>query len=269
MDKETETPTMEERPLVKPVAKKWVSPKLIFLVLGLVVLGELFWAGKTLLSPTLKPQIKKIQPLSQAQLVLSSARLNYMVGEVVPIRIKVVTGGRVVDGVDVILHFDPKILEATPGSFFKGKTYKDYPLIDIKQSDGVIKISALTLPGFPGFMGVGTFGLINFKAKAAGSAKLAIDFQKDSTVDSNLIEASTSKDILAQVIAPDILVGDSKVVEKITEQKICNGYTQYCFTNKGKTGTQFCRKGVTEGDACVFAPQITVSCTPCSGTTSK
>lgn len=238
--------------------------KLIFIFLAIVVILELLWVGRVLFTPTKKSKPDHIQQLGSGSIILVSDKASYQTDEIIPVQIKLSTGGREADSIDIILRFDPKILEASNSSFEKGELYKDYPLIDISQNLGIIKISAVALPDTYGFNGVGIFGKINFRAQTGGQTKIITDFKKGSTTDSNLIEAGTTKDILKEVFDLDLAIGENPITEQRGGLKVCGGYKQYCQDISGRIGMQFCQGGVLQNEVCIFDPILTESCTSCS-----
>lgn len=189
-------------------AKSFFSgPKIIFVILGIIVLGEFVYALKVLNSP-LPPapvQRKTVAPLSSAKISLNSPKLSYSLNEIVPVSVVVASGGRTLDGTDVIIHFDPKILEATSGAIVKGKTFDEYPLMTVDSKKGLVTVSGInSLKN--GFKGAGQFIMINFKAKTTGKAAVVIDYKPGSTSDSNLVETETSKDILDGVDNLELII---------------------------------------------------------------
>lgn len=180
--------------------KKWYQTwRIIYPILGIVLIVELILGLKTLLAPLPKAQIQKLQPISGARIVLVSSKTAIKVGESVPVTIRVVTSGHNTVGTDLALSFDPKILQADTNSFIRGKIYSDYPLVSIDSKIGTIKVSGTTSSVKQGFNGVGELGTINFIAKAAGETTLTVDFKKGSTDDSNVVDVNDSKDVLENV----------------------------------------------------------------------
>src|SRR3989344_3759616 len=178
--------------------KKLLTPKLIFIILGVALLAELVWAVVTFVKPTPPPlPVAKIQPVTGAKMVLVSPKKSYDTGEIVPVTVRVASGGRLIDGVDALIKFDPKVLEATSGAIKKGIIFAEYPLSSVDSKAGLVKISAIS--STKSFSGIGVLANISFKAKSAGIAKLMIDFEKDQTTDSNVVEAQSSKDVLDEV----------------------------------------------------------------------
>lgn len=245
-------------------SKKWQIFKIVFLLLVFIVAAEIIWAARTLFTPVSKIQVNEIEPLSAARIILDSDKYEFQKGDTVGVKVKIATGGRQVDSIDLVLHFDPKILEAkTEAAFSKGQIFKDYPFVDIAKENGIIRVSALTPPNQNGFIGIGYFGTLNFKAVGTGQSMVSIEFKKGATVDSNVIETGTTKDILENVYDLNFAVGENLMVGQNSNPKVCDGYTQYCQDVSGKTGTQTCSSGVLENSSCVFDPKLTSSCTPC------
>lgn len=191
---------------VKPNKKWYQTWRIIYPILGVVVIVELILGLKTLLAPLPKSQVQKIQPISEAKILLMSPKLIYKVGDAVPINVRVSTGGHTTSGTDLLLHFDPKFLEATAGAFTSGKIYSDYPLINVDGKNGVINISGIASLGKGSFIGGGDLGVISFKAKTAGKTPVTVDFKKGVTTDSNVIDAQTNEDILGQVTNLNIII---------------------------------------------------------------
>lgn len=185
--------------------KKLLTPKLIFIILGVALAAELVWAVVTFVKPAPPlPPVAKIQPVSGAKMVLVSPKKSYTVGEIVPVALRVATGGRLVDGVDALIKFDPKVLEATSGAIKKGIIFTEYPLLSVDPKAGLVKISAIS--SAKSFSGIGVLANISFKAKSSGTAKLMIDFEKDQTTDSNVVEAQSTKDVLDEVFGLDLSI---------------------------------------------------------------
>ena len=122
-----------------------------------------------------------------------------MVKEVIPVKVKIESGGNTLGGADVIIKYDPKILEATQGAIIRGAIFDEYPFVSLDSKTGLISISGISSIG-EGFKGAeGDFATITFKAKSKGATSLSVDFQKGSTADSNLVEKDASRDILETI----------------------------------------------------------------------
>lgn len=196
MDNDLKTYTTAEA--VKSNKKWFLTWKIIYPVLGIVVIVELALGVKTLLAPLPKPKpIQQVQPVADGRIILAGAKKSFNVGSNIPVRVNVFTGGHTTSGSDVIMRFNPKALEAV--SFTKGKIYNDYPLINMDNKAGLIRVSGIAPAGKKGFAGGGDLGIVNFKAKQAGQTSVTVDFKKGATYDSNVMGIVDSQDILGSV----------------------------------------------------------------------
>lgn len=182
-----------------------IPPKIIFIILGAVVLIEVIFTIKALIAPlpgSTPPANQAAAPSAvgakAGKISLVASKPVFRVGETVPVSVIVDTGGSKLAGADVLVSFDPKMLEATAAGLIKKKMFDEYPLLSVDQEKGLVSISGIK-SSKAGFAGTGQFALINFTAKTAGKASLAVGFKKGSTTQSNLIEANTAKNILEQV----------------------------------------------------------------------
>lgn len=182
-----------------------IPPKIIFIILGIIVLIEVIFTIKALIAPlpgSTPPANQAAVPSAVGakigKISLVTSKSVFRVGETVPVSVIVDTGGNRVTGVDVLVNFDPKILEATTAGLVKKKMFDEYPLLSVDQKKGLVSISGIK-SAKNGFVGAGQFAVINFTAKTVGKASLVIDFKKGSTTASNLIESNTAKNILEQV----------------------------------------------------------------------
>lgn len=238
--------------------------KIIFGVLGLIILIELIIGFRTLTAgrtqPVLPPQIAS---MSDPKIVIRPSRTDVSIGETVEVKVLVVTGGNSTDSTDLILHYDPKFLEASVSSSIKvGQIYEDFPVAVVDPGLGEIAVSGVTPPKGQPFVGIGTLATLYFKALQNGKSALTVDFQKGATAESNVVLSGSSKDILGEVINVDISIGTSGGTQPPPSS--CQGYTQYCQTPEGKTGRQLCSPGKKVGLSCVFDPMLSISCEPCS-----
>lgn len=190
------------------------SPKIVFVILGIVLLGELIYAARVLMLPSAAPFLPAAQTggvqLTPGQISLIVPNTNIKVGDMILVSVVIDTGGHKINGVDLIVHYDPKVLEIASSGIIKGTILNEYPSMSVDSAKGLISISGIDnvnnsfnsndlmtkgplVPSSP-------FVTLNFKAKAIGRTSLSVDFKgKGSTTDSNLVEATTAKDILEKV----------------------------------------------------------------------
>lgn len=174
------------------------NPKIIYLILGVVILVEVFFGLKVLTRST-PPPPAKLQPLSGAEIILVSPKKEYKVGDNIPVSVRVSTGGHPSDGTDLILRYDPTLVEATISALRRGRIYPEYPVTEVDSKSGVIRMSGIASTSVGGFNGVGVFATLNLKAKQAGKTTLMVDFKKGETTDTNVVEAKTATDLLEEV----------------------------------------------------------------------
>lgn len=189
--------------------KLFSGPRIIFVILGLVLLGEVIYAARVLVLPTPSPlPLNKVTTPIQnkiGKISLNTSKTVYKVNEVISVPVIIDTGSSEISGVDLLVKFDPKILEVSSGGLVAGEILDEYPLLSTDKTKGLISISGIVASNKV-FKGVGQFAILNLKAKAPGTTSLVIDFKKDSTTLSNLVEASTSKNILESVDNLDLTV---------------------------------------------------------------
>lgn len=112
------------------------------------------------------------------------------------------TGISKIDGIDVILLYDPAQIEVT--SLDKG-VFASYPGNVINQNEGKIYMSGLAIPGKP-VTGRGLLGKVNFKVKpdaVNGLTEINFKFDPDNpdrTDDTNIVETGGVRDIIGSVI---------------------------------------------------------------------
>lgn len=177
------------------------GPKIVFIILGIALLIEVVYAIRVLTSPT-PSSLPVPKPIVQTGAVgkisLTTPQTDIRVNEIIPVSVMIETGSHTIDGVDLIVSFDPKILEVTSGGLVKGNIFDEYPLMSLDPKKGLLSISGVS--NFKNsFKGTGQFATINLRAKVPVKTSLTIDFNKGSTTDSNLVETATSKDILEDV----------------------------------------------------------------------
>lgn len=178
----------------------FIRRKTLFIVLGVIIALEVAWAGWTLFkgtSPT--PQVSRQEVFvtgpKSTEVTLTSDRTSLKVGEKANVSINLSSSSQT-DGVDLIIIYDPKFLSAKP--VILGKVYSDYPQNVLDDKAGRIIVSGITSQ-VGGVLANGLFGSVEFTAKAAGVAKISLDFTPGTTGDSNITESGTGKDVLEKV----------------------------------------------------------------------
>ncbi len=182
--------------------KKILNAKTIFVVLGIVVVAELVWAGMTLFksSTQVVPQQQRAS-VSSAAISLTTNVTSVKVGDKFTVSINM-SSNRKTDGTDLVILYDAKVLSVDTISgknpLILGSIYKDYPLNALDAQNSRVTVSGIT-DQKDGVSANGLFGSLVFTAKSAGQTKISLDFTLGKTTDSNVIESATGKDILGSV----------------------------------------------------------------------
>lgn len=178
--------------------------KILFIIAGLVLLGEIVWAVQSLefFSPKQTANTSSSpSPQTSAVISLSADKTSLRIGETAAVTINVSTTVST-DGVDLIVKYDPKILAVVPSSSQSavnvGTIYSNYPINSIDETAGQIVVSGIA-PLQKAVVPNGILGTMVFQAKSVGQTSIAVDFTQGSTTDSNIIETKTAKDVLSKV----------------------------------------------------------------------
>lgn len=175
----------------------------IFTLLALALIVELIWALKTLGgNTTVIPSLPVLTNTPQeivtqnGSITLSVSQTIFKVGDKIPVSINI-DSIKATDGADVIINYDPKLLTVSKIAEV-GKIYDDYPLNVFDNAAGKISISGIS-SNPSGAVAKGLFGTVILEAKAPGKTQISVDFVKNGTTDSNIIETKTSKELLGRV----------------------------------------------------------------------
>ncbi|MBI4037396.1 hypothetical protein HY385_03155 [Candidatus Daviesbacteria bacterium] len=185
-----------------------LSKKVILALVVVALVGEGIWAYQTLSKKSAVSGGQTPVPSTTSStkpkttLLLQSSQNTIKIGDKLTVAVNI-AADKATDGVDIIILYDPKLLtvvpvEGTKNAMMVGSIYSDYPINAVDGVKGKITVSGITTQ-VGGVVPRGTFGSITFTAKAAGQAKISLDFTKGSTVDSNVIETKTAKDLLEEI----------------------------------------------------------------------
>lgn len=173
-----------------------------FLTTFIILFGliELLWAN-SYLGPAQLP-LRPSKAEEGAILSLDPSQKVVTVGEEFEVSLNLNTGGVETSGADVIISYDPDILEVV--QIRPGILFQKYPVSEAK--DGKIGFSAAAVPP-QAFSGKGTLAYLKFKALSPGTDFLQFAFEKGVTSDSNVVKAgSFGQDVLDKVINAFYLV---------------------------------------------------------------
>ncbi len=177
---------------------KLLTRRNIFIALGAIIALEVIWAGWFLIQSNQnvpRPVVSTQAAIQPTSITLSSDKSEYRVGDEVIVSVTL-SSSRKVDGADLIISFDPKVLTAREATL--GTIFSDYPQNKVDVSLGKVSVSGITSQQ-GGIVPSGEFGRIAFLVKATGTTKISLDFSLGVTVDTNVIESGTGKDILETV----------------------------------------------------------------------
>ncbi len=221
------------------------SLKNLFIVLGIVIVIEIVFAARLLLTPSVSSPGAVLQPLTTGQITLIAPKQTYKIGEEIPVTIRLFTGGYETDGADVILKYDPNLLEASSSGIITHNLYSDYPFTAADKG-GLIQVSGINTS--QGFNGLGNFATITFRAKVAGKATISVEFAPGRTDESNITKSKESEDILGNVGNVNIDVTEAESTSN-TALSCADISYQSCIDSAGNSGTYWC-SGLTDGNNC-------------------
>lgn len=208
------TPPPSQPPPSYGGGRKWVTPRNIFIVLGIIVVVELVLSLRSIVKPsststTSTPStdgilnLPAVQQSNKGRITLVSDKKDVKSGDTISVSVEV-NSPQLTSGVDVVAKFDSTLLSAIDGDIHQGTIFPLYPLL--KLESGVVRISGIATPGSVGFSGKDIFAVVNFKALKSGVAKLTLDFTPGSTADSNIVGAESGKDLLEEVGNLEVVV---------------------------------------------------------------
>lgn len=152
-------------------------------------------------------------PVGTAQITVAPSATSVKVGDQITATITIDTKGGESVGTDVVLDYDPSILEVVDADsaaagvqITKGTLYDFVPLNTVLLATGRISYSAAQQPTNPSYKGAGTLATVTFKAKAPGDSQLAFEFQPGSLRDTNIVKANDSRDLLSKVTNAEVTV---------------------------------------------------------------
>jgi hypothetical protein len=144
------------------------------------------------------PTTTKVQAaLGPASLSVSPNTGTYSVDQEFEAQIQVDTAGKSVDGVDLVLRYDPLALRVV--EIIEGTVFPSSALQEVDWSMGEIIIGAHESQG-ASFSGTGTVATIRFLVIAGETpTTLRVRFRPADTTDSNLAEIDTNQEVLGEV----------------------------------------------------------------------
>lgn len=186
--------------------------KVIIILVVVVLLAEVVWAVWTVKNRSANPAVEPASQLTAAPvkastvLSLTTAKTDVQVGQLFEVKVDLFSN-KTVEGVDVLITYDPKILEVQSVNkpIALNQVFDDYPVNIADPSLGKVVFSGISSSS-TGAKSLGVLGSLTFKAKALGKAKISLDFTPGSTKDSNVIDSQLKRDILERVDNLDISI---------------------------------------------------------------
>ena len=179
---------------------RWLPVASGFLVLVLSMFVAVFTVSQTgsqnHLAISQNSHTKASDQVASLSFSPATGEYTYSAGATYPVGIVLDSAGKSVDGVDVIIKFDPKMAQVVSSKVAATNLFQEFPQNLIDNTLGQIKFSALTFNSRPVTGIIGTF---TFKPLAKGTVNLTFDYIFGSTKDSNVAEHGSAKDVLGQV----------------------------------------------------------------------
>lgn len=130
-----------------------------------------------------------------AVLSLSPEKAEFAINNNFNINLQLDTKNENTTATDVVLTFDPSLLEVIDVSFGDSPLYPTNTKI-IDNSGGKLSITASQKDAVSSYNGSGRLAILTFKAKSLGTASVVFSCQSNQTNDSNVFKKGTSTDIL-------------------------------------------------------------------------
>lgn len=133
---------------------------------------------------------------SNASLSLSPINGTYDLTSKVtyPVGIIMDSGGKAIDGVDVVISYDPAKVKIVDSTVTSASVFENIPANSA--AGGKIRFSGLTFNAKPVSGIIGTFRI---QPIAKGNVEFSFEFTPGSTTDSNIADHASAQDILGKV----------------------------------------------------------------------
>jgi hypothetical protein len=190
--------------------KRLFSNKKFVILVVLLLVAETTWAIYALTRPLPDPSVST-QATLPSETLLASATLEgpLTVGLGSSFEVKALIDSKEpVEGVDLVINYDPKVLEISVASP-SAQVLKTDPQIqpvfevvvnEVDSAEGVISYSAVrNLGTTQGPTGSTTLGTITFKALSRANTSISLMFTKGDSKDSNILDQKMGRDILEEV----------------------------------------------------------------------
>lgn len=132
-------------------------------------------------------------------LALNPQNENYVfsAGQTYPVGILLDSGDEEIDGVDVVISFDPTKVKVVTNEISSAGLLEQVPLNKVDNVNGKIRFSALT---FTPKKVNGILGSFRYQPLSAGQINFNFDFKPGATTDSNVAKHGSASDALDKVV---------------------------------------------------------------------
>ena len=158
--------------------------------------------GKNGSSEEISTAIRKEKPPGFFVLVPDKPQLK--IGEAGVLTVKMDTKGKIAQGADVILKYDPLLLKAL--NIKSNGFFILLPRQEIDNERGMVKITAFSPSDGIDFQKENDIFSVEFEALTAGAGKVVFDWEPDETNRSNIVEKGTVENILGSVVGADLVI---------------------------------------------------------------
>lgn len=174
-----------------------VASGLLVLVLSLAV-GVMTVTSRNAGPATTSQSLNTKASEATAKLGLSPANgdYDYSPGTTYTVGITLDSAGKVIDGADVVIKFNPAVAKVEETKVTTTPVFEQFPLNQVDNVAGQIRFSGLT---FNQRAITGVIGTFRFRPLAKGEVNFTFDFTPGATTDSNIADHATAKDILGEV----------------------------------------------------------------------
>ena len=126
----------------------------------------------------------------------ATGSFDFAQGLTYPVGIVVDSAGKSVDGIDVVISYDPAKAQIVGGKVNATSLFPENPLNSVDAVRGKIRFSVLT---FEPKAETGIVGTFSFRSLAKGEVNFTIDYTAGATTDSNMAEHGSAIDVLSNI----------------------------------------------------------------------
>ena len=186
-----------------------IETKHFFIIFAIVITIFAGFYYYFFIANSVEEEIEELQPepwdpqevFQPAKMSLLLTKDTFDVDETFSVEVLVNTTNRKTVGVDVVLTYDPSLLEIVGGEKkfvdYSGSVFDMSPGQRFDSETGEITFSAIVSPEKDPFQGQGLIGTLQFKALEVGETSLSFVHKINETGDSNI--SYKGKDILGEV----------------------------------------------------------------------